>query len=72
MTLAPTRTATNTVANLAERQRRAAGNKRHMYENAHAGSAVSTARSPGANATDDGAARKTLDRRLGLCSRLMH
>jgi four helix bundle protein len=60
------RAATNTVANLAEGQRRAAGNKRRAYENAHGEAremlgCLDCALAWG-YATDDGAARRTLDR----------
>ena len=57
------RAATNTVANLAEGQRRAAGNKRRAYENAHGEAremlgCLDCALAWG-YAMDDGAARKT-------------
>ena len=65
------RAATNTVANLAEGQRRAAGNKRRAFENAHGEAremlgCLDCALAWGW-ATDDSDARKTLDRLLGLC-----
>jgi four helix bundle protein len=70
------RAATNTVANLAEGQRRAAGNKRRAYENAHGEAremlgCLDCALAWG-YAIDDGAARKTLDRLLALCWGLTH
>jgi four helix bundle protein len=65
------RAATNTVANLAEGQRRDAGNERRAYENAHGEAremfgCLDCALAWG-YATDDGAARRTLDRLLALC-----
>jgi len=70
------RAATNTVANLAEGQRRTAGNKRRAFENAHGEAremlgCLDCALAWG-YATDDGAARATLDRLLGLCWGLTH
>ena len=70
------RAATNTVANLAEGQRRAAGNKRRAYENAHGEAremlgCLDCALAWG-YAMDDGAARRTLDRLLALCWGLTH
>jgi hypothetical protein len=67
---------TNTVANLAEGQRRAAGNKRRAYENAHGEAremlgCLDCALAWG-YAPDDGVARATLDRLLGLCWGLTH
>ena len=70
------RAATNTVANLAEGQRRAAGNKRRAYENAHGEAremlgCLDCALAWG-YAPDDGTARATLDRLLALCWGLTH
>ena len=70
------RAATNTVANLAEGQRRAAGNKRRAYENAHGEAremlgCLDCALAWG-YAPDDGVARTTLDRLLALCWGLTH
>ena len=67
---------TNTVANLAEGQRRAAGNKRRAYENAHGEAremlgCLDCALAWG-YAPDDGVARATLDRLLALCWGLTH
>ena len=70
------RAATNTVANLAEGQRRMAGNKRRAYENA-SGEAremvgcLDCALAWGW-ATDDTAVRQELDRLLALCWGLTH
>ena len=70
------RAATNTVANLAEGQRRQAGNKRRAYENA-SGEAremlgcLDCALAWGW-ATDDAAVRIELDRLLALCWGLTH
>ncbi len=70
------RAATNTVANLAEGQRRMAGNKRRAYENA-SGEAremvgcLDCALAWGW-ATDDAEARRELDRLLALCWGLVH
>ena len=70
------RAATNTVANLAEGQRRKAGNKRRAYENA-AGEArevlgcLDCALAWGWT-IDDASARVTLDRLLALCWGLSH
>ncbi len=70
------RAATSTVANLAEGQRRAGGNKRRAYEIAHGEAremlgCLDCALAWGW-ATDDADARKTLDRLLGLCWGLTH
>ncbi len=70
------RAATNTLANLAEGQRRVAGNKRRAYENAHGEAremlgCLDCALAWG-YATDDARARVTLDRLLGLCWGLTH
>ena len=70
------RAATNTVANLAEGQRRAAGNKRRAYENAHGEAremlgCLDCALAWG-YAPDDSVARATLDRLLALCWGLTH
>ncbi|HSN20533.1 MAG TPA: four helix bundle protein [Usitatibacter sp.] len=70
------RAATNTLANLAEGQRRAAGNKRRAYETAHGEAremlgCLDCALAWG-YATDDAQARVTLDRLLGLCWGLTH
>ncbi|HEY1811562.1 MAG TPA: four helix bundle protein [Kofleriaceae bacterium] len=70
------RAATNTVANLAEGQRRKAGNKRRAFENAHGEAremlgCLECALAWG-YALDDAQARKTLDRLLGLCWGLSH
>jgi four helix bundle protein len=70
------RAATNTLANLAEGQRRAAGNKRRAYENAH-GEARETLGCPDCAmawgyAPEDADARITLDRLLALCWGLTH
>jgi len=70
------RAATNTVANLAEGQRRQAGNKRRAYETAHGEAremlgCLDCALAWGW-ATDDGAAREELDRLLALCWGLTH
>ena len=70
------RAATNTVANLAEGQRRAAGNKRRAYENAPGEAremlgCLDCALAWGC-APDDGVARATLDRLLALCWGLTH
>jgi four helix bundle protein len=70
------RAATNTVANLAEGQRRMAGNKRRAYENA-SGEAremlgcLDCALAWGW-ATDDTEVRRELDRLLALCWGLIH
>jgi four helix bundle protein len=70
------RAATNTLANLAEGQRRVAGNKRRAYENAHGEAREMLGCFDGAlawgHAIDDGGARATLDRLLGLCWGLTH
>ena len=70
------RAATNTVANLAEGQRRKAGNKRRAYENAHGEAREMLGCLDCALAwgwtTDDTAARKELDRLLALCWGLIH
>jgi len=70
------RAASNTVANLAEGQRRKAGNKNRAFENAHGEARevlghLDTARAWGYIA-DDEAARVVLDRLLGLCWGLTH
>ena len=70
------RAATNTVANLAEGQRRKAGNKRRSYENAHGEAremlgCLDCALAWGW-ATDDVAVRAELDRLLALCWGLTH
>jgi len=70
------RAATNTVANLAEGQRRHAGNKRRAYENAHGEAremlgCLDCALAWGW-ATDDAAVRVELDRLLALCWGLTH
>ena len=70
------RAATNTLANLAEGQRRAAGNKRRAYETAHGEAremlgCLDCALAWG-YALDDQGARATLDRLLGLCWGLTH
>src|SRR5262249_29127558 len=70
------RAATNTVANLAEGQRRKAGNKRRAFENAHGEAremlgCLECAFAWG-YAIDDTEARKTLDRLLRLCWGLSH
>jgi four helix bundle protein len=70
------RAATNTVANLSEGQRRAAGNKRRAYETAHGEAremlgCLDCALAWG-YAPDDGVARATLDRLLALCWGLTH
>ena len=70
------RAATNTVANLAEGQRRQAGNKRRSYENAHGEAremlgCLDCALAWGW-ATDDTAVRAELDRLLALCWGLTH
>jgi four helix bundle protein len=70
------RAATNTLANLAEGQRRAAGNKRRAYETAHGEAremlgCLDCALAWG-YATDDAQARVTIDRLLGLCWGLTH
>src|SRR3569623_117103 len=70
------RAAPNTLAHLAEGQRRAAGNKRRAYETAHGEAremlgCLDCALAWG-YATDDAQARVTLDRLLGLCWGLTH
>ena len=70
------RAATNTVANLAEGQRRQAGNKRRAYEHAHGEAremlgCLDCALAWGW-AADDASARKELDRLLALCWGLTH
>ena len=70
------RAATHTVANLAEGQRRAAGNERRAYENAHGEAremlgCLDCALAWG-YASDDELARATLDRLLALCWGLTH
>jgi four helix bundle protein len=70
------RAATNTVANLAEGQRRAAGNKRRAYETAHGEArellgCLDCALAWGWTVDDEGA-RQTLDRLLALCWGLTH
>jgi len=70
------RAATNTVANLAEGQRRKAGNKRRAYENAHGEAREMLGCLDCALAwgwvTDDAAARAELDQLLALCWGLTH
>ena len=70
------RAATNTVANLAEGQRRKAGNKRRAYETAHGEAREVLGCLDCALAwgwiVDDGAARAELDRLLALCWGLTH
>ena len=70
------RAATNTVANLAEGQRRKAGNKRRAYETASGEAREMLGCLDCALAwgwtTDDAAARKELDRLLALCWGLIH
>ena len=70
------RAATNTVANLAEGQRRVAGNKRRAYENAHGEAREMLGCLDCALAwgyvVDDAQVRITLDRLLALCWRLSH
>jgi four helix bundle protein len=70
------RAATNTVANLAEGQRRVAGNKRRAYENAHGEAREMLGCLDCAFAwgyvVDDAQVRLTLDRLLALCWRLSH
>jgi four helix bundle protein len=70
------RAATNTVANLAEGQRRVAGNKRRAYENAHGEAREMLGCLDCALAwgyvVDDALVRVTLDRLLALCWRLSH
>jgi four helix bundle protein len=70
------RAATNTVANLAEGQRRVAGNKRRAYENAHGEAREMLGCLDCALAwgyvVDDARVRVTLDRLLALCWRLSH
>ena len=70
------RAATNTVANLAEGQRRVAGNKRRAYENAHGEAREMLGCLDCALAwgyvVDDAKVRVTLDRLLALCWRLSH
>ena len=70
------RAATNTVANLAEGQRRSAGNKRRAYENAHGEAremlgCLECALAWG-YALDDARVRATLNRLLALCWGLSH
>ena len=70
------RAATNTVANLAEGQRRKAGNKNRAFENAHGEAreilgCLDLGRAWG-YIVDDEAARVVLDRLLGLCWGLTH
>ena len=70
------RAGTNTVANLAEGQRRKAGNKRRAYENAHGEAremlgCLECAFAWG-YALDDANVRATLDRLLALCRGLSH
>ncbi|MEJ7600341.1 MAG: four helix bundle protein [Kofleriaceae bacterium] len=70
------RAATNTVANLAEGQRRNGGNKNRAFENAHGEArevlgCLDTARAWG-YIVDDESARVTLDRLLALCWGLTH
>jgi four helix bundle protein len=70
------RAATSVVLNLAEGQRRLAGNKRRAYEIAHGEAREVLGCLEAASAwgwtTDDRAARVTLDRLLGLCWGLTH
>ena len=70
------RAGTNTVANLAEGQRRQAGNKRRAYENAHGEAREMLGCLDCAFAwgyvVDDVNVRDTLDRLLALCWRLSH
>ena len=70
------RAATNTVANLAEGQRRVAGNKRRAYENAHGEAREMLGCLDCALAwgyvVDDAQVRVTLDRLLAPCWRLSH
>jgi len=70
------RAGTNTVANLAEGQRRQAGNKRRAYENAHGEAREMLGCLDCAFAwgyiVDDSHVRATLDRLLALCWRLSH
>jgi len=70
------RAGTNTVANLAEGQRRQAGNKRRAYENAHGEAREMLGCLDCAFAwgyiVDDTNVRATLDRLLALCWRLSH
>jgi four helix bundle protein len=70
------RAATSTVANLAEGQRREAGNKRRAYEIAHGEAREVLGCLDLANAwgfvVDDRDARAQLDRLLALCWRLTH
>ena len=70
------RAATNTVANLAEGQRRKAGNKRRAYENAHGEAREMHGCLDCAIAwgwvIDDAGARVVLDRLLALCWGLTH
>jgi four helix bundle protein len=70
------RAATNTVANLAEGQRREKGNKRRAYENAHGEAREVLGCLDSAHAwgwvLEDGAARAKLDRLLALCWGLTH
>jgi four helix bundle protein len=70
------RAATNTLANLAEGQRRAGGNKRRAYENAHGEAremlgCLDCAMAWGYAPADE-QARVTLDRLLALCWGLTH
>jgi four helix bundle protein len=70
------RAATNTLANLAEGQRRAGGNKRRAYENAHGEAremlgCLDCVMAWG-YAPEDSRARVTLDRLLALCWGLTH
>ena len=70
------RAATNTLANLAEGQRRAKGNKHRAYENAHGEAREVLGCLDGARAWglvgDDAAARAKLDRLLALLWGLTH
>ena len=70
------RAATNTLANLAEGQRRAKGNKNRAYENAHGEAREVLGCLDGARAWglvgDDAAARAKLDRLLALLWGLTH
>ena len=70
------RAATNTVANLAEGQRRMAGNKRRAYENASGEAREMLGCLDCAAAwgwlADDAAVREDLDRLLALCWGLTH